>query len=245
MRVSTALISNISHGNSGVVRACTMNGAAQAALKGRIKDLSEIIASLEQTIDEAKAAERDERFWGRAIAVAELTVAACDLFMEIVSTATPVGKAIQAIYGQKQTAAELSVGKFDPAKASTRALKGAAAFMPKGGAVITKLAAGIADTTIDGVRGQLSVKKVVLGSIDKNLSVLEYAFEQEGKAKAAAVAKHGKMIVKAGFKVFEAFDKPKTRSGAVQTLIAQSNAFKRRLQQLNEQLVGCDELRLP
>lgn len=247
MRISSTLVGTLLHRDSNVSRLCTISGTAQQAIKGRIRDLGGIIASLDQGIREAEAAERDERFYGRAIVVAELTVAACDLFMEIVSVSTPVGKGIKAVYEQKQTMAELGAGKLDGAKATTRMLKGASGLAPwgAGAKVVTKVATATADTAIDGYRGRLTAKKAVLGSIDKNLALLEFALISEGKARAGSVVRTGKALVGASVKLVDAFSAPGWENAGKRTLIQQSRDLKQRLAQLNAQLVGCEEIVIP
>jgi hypothetical protein len=251
MRVQGAILSlvmSVSAGDPGAARACGVSGTTEAAVVGRIKDLSEILAGLESAIADAEAAERDERFYERALVVAKLTVATCDLFFEVVAQSSMAGKVIKAVYKQKDTLADASVGKFDAAKATNRMTKGASEFMPAGGKVVTGVVTSTTDVLIDGVRGNLTAKKVAMEASKRNLDLLAEALKAEGKSRAVAVIKSGKAVFTAGAAVFDAFNGASSESGiasAKKALLRQSKDVRDKIKQLNEELKACPEITLP
>ncbi len=226
-------------------RVCGASGLTQQAILGKIQNLTSLIASLDQSIREAEQAESDEQMFGRIITVLELVVVGCNLFMEIADAAGPAGKIIKVIYAQKDTVAEATVGKFDVAKVITRALDGAAEFVPGVGQPLLRMGTRTADAGIAVVRKEMTTRKIAQFGLAKHAELMAWALKAEGKSKGAKVVTSGMAVINASISVFEMFEAAKDPSGiasANRTAIEMSRRMKRDLVLLNADLEGCSEL---
>ncbi len=245
MRPSNELFQSITNGSRHVQRVCGASGLTQQAILGKIRNLTSLIASLDQSIREAERAESDEQTFGRIITVLELVVVGCNLFMEIAEAAGPAGKIIKVIYAQKDTLADATVGKFDAAMVTTRALDGAAEFVPGVGQPLLRMGTRTANAGIEAARNEMTTRKIAQYGLAKNAELLAWALETEGKSKGARVVTRGMAVINASISVLEMFETAKEPSGiasANRTAIEMSRRMKRDLVLLNADLEACGEL---
>lgn len=211
--------------------------------QGRLDILKELRRSLQQSLNDARSAQKDERFWGRMLVSAKFVKATSNVILSSVEIWRPEVKVISATSNYIQSRFENHTG-YDKAKSI---VKFGSKLLPKEAEIATNEVLKRSDLIKDALSGSINERKIAKYSIDQHLYIAEKIATETGNIPASKIIKTIKEINDYAFKIYEIFEENNDNylhnngeSSAIMTIIHTLSAIENKIKKLEILVVECD-----
>lgn len=238
MRITGTVLARQKESEKTLRHSTQRSGITCSMAEGRLVTLKELRENLHVTIEEAKKAKKDERFWGRMLAAAKAAQATSNVILETFGAFDDRVDVVNKISNYAQ--AQVSGDGYATARAVADIVT------PERLEVAKDVIARRTDLISTSMKGELDTSKVVEYAVDSKLEVAELALRDMGKTKATKIVKVARSINKYAFDAgriaseLAENEKAASEMGSINTALAVFNNLELKIAALEKLVQECE-----